>query len=193
MITLPATPSKIGVFISGGLDSALMYYLVLQANRAMANIHQINTYTIARTEGSKYFARPVIALVNKRMGLPYKEPKVVGDPTLPGHLHVQSGGWSAKEEGCSQIYIGVIDQQPEHDEGPHDFRYLRDDIVKMPLADTSKDNVVALIVEHGLEGLFHITHSCSTQEVGRCWNKCKGCEERSWAFSRLGLVDPGVV
>jgi Queuosine biosynthesis protein QueC len=191
MIILPNTTSKIGVFISGGLDSALMYYLVLEANKNLN--HEIIPYTIARTEGSKYFARPVIALVHKHIGIPYKEPMVVGDPTLPGHLHVMSGGWSAKQAGCDQIYIGVIKQLPEHDEGPHDFSKFQDNVVKMPLANFNKIQVLELIVKNGLEGLFHITHSCSTQEVGRCWNKCKGCEERSWAFSSLGITDPGVV
>ena len=191
-IDLPPTPSKIAMFVSGGLDSAILYYLLLKANAEVNNLHWIHPFVIARTEGSKYFTRPVIAHVHSQFNIPYEEPILVGDPSLPGHMQVRSGGQSAILMGYAQLYGGLISQQPEHkiDEEPADV--VEDDIVKLPFAGIDKSHVVDLIVQYKQEALFYLTHSCSIMEIGRCYT-CNGCRERTWGFDQLGLADPGTI
>ena len=191
-INLPPTHSKIAMFVSGGLDSAILYYLLLKANAEMDNIHYIHPFVIARTEGSKHFTRPVIAHIHSQFNMPYTEPKLVGDPSLPGHMQVRSGGESAIHMGYTQLYGGLISQLPEHkiDEEPADV--VEDDIVKLPFAGINKSHVVDLILQFKQEPLFYLTHSCSILEIGRC-HTCNGCRERTWGFSQLGLVDPGTI
>ena len=55
-ITLPQNKSRIGVFVSGGLDSAILYYLLLLENKLTGNIHEITPLSVMRKEGSKYFS-----------------------------------------------------------------------------------------------------------------------------------------
>ena len=191
-IDLPTTPTKIAIFISGGLDSAILYYLLLKANAEQGNIHQITTFTVERTEGSRYFARPVIAHVHSQFNIPYKEPHIVGDPSLPGHLQVMSGATSVRLMGFELMYGGVIDQLPEHIIGYEPAPVEENDVVKLPFKDLTKGYIIDLIQRHKQEALFYLTHSCSILEIGKC-NSCNGCNERNWGFAQCGLTDPGTI
>ena len=53
-IQLPTKASKLGVLVSGGIDSAILYYLLLLENQLRGNIHKILPISIIRKEGSKY-------------------------------------------------------------------------------------------------------------------------------------------
>lgn len=189
---LPSTPSKIAIFISGGLDSAILYYLLLKANVEKRYSHQIIPFTVNRTEGSRYFARPVIAHVHSQFNLPYREPYEVGDPTLPGHLQVMSGVNSVMHMGFDFIYGGVITQLPEHIIGYDPAPTSDSNIIKLPFKDITKGYIIDLIVRHKQEALFYLTHSCSILEIGKC-NTCNGCNERNWGFAQCGLTDPGTI
>jgi hypothetical protein len=191
-IDLPKDPTKIAVFISGGLDSAILYYLLLKANLAQNNIHQITPFTVNRTEGSRYFARPVIAHVHSQFNIPYQEPLIVGDPSLPGDFQILSGATSALYMGFEHIYGGVISQLPEHIIGYTPIDIPEDERYKLPFRDLNKGHIIDLILQHGQEPLFYITHSCSILEIGKC-NTCNGCNERNWGFAQCGLTDPGTI
>jgi hypothetical protein len=191
-IDLPSTPSKIAIFISGGLDSAILYYLLIKTNLAQGNLHQITPFTVNRTEGSKYFARPVIAHVHSQFNLPYKEPLIVGDPSLPGHLQVLSGATSAFHMGFELLFGGVITQLPEHTIGDEKTPVEENDTIKFPFKDLTKGYIIDLIVRHNQQALFYLTHSCSILEIGKC-NSCNGCNERNWGFAQCDLTDPGTI
>ena len=60
-ISLPIEPCRIGVFVSGGLDSAILYYLLQLENKRMHSIHEITPLIVQRKEGSKNFARLVVS------------------------------------------------------------------------------------------------------------------------------------
>ena len=191
-INLPSTPTKIAIFISGGLDSAILYYLLLKANAEQGNLHQITTFMVERTEGSRYFARLVIAHVHSQFNIPYQEPIIVGDPSLPGHLQVMSGATSVIHMGFDSIYGGVITQCPEHIIGYDPAPESDLEMIKLPFKHLTKGYIIDLIVRHKQEALFYLTHSCSILEIGKC-NTCNGCNERNWGFAQCGLVDPGTI
>jgi len=192
-IDLSSTPTKIAILISGGLDSAILYYLLLKANAEQGYLHQIIPFTVNRTEGSRYFSRPVIAHVHSQFNIPYKEPHMVGDPSLPGHLQVMSGANSIMHMGgFHSIYGGVITQLPEHIIGYDPAPAGDSDVIKLPFKDITKGYVVDLVVRHKQQALFYLTHSCSILEIGKC-NACNGCNERNWGFAQCGLIDPGTI
>jgi len=56
----------------------------------------------------------------------------------------------------------------------------------------NKSHIIDLVIKFNQQSLFHITHSCSSQELGRC-NVCNGCNERQWGFDQLGQTDPGTI
>jgi asparagine synthetase B (glutamine-hydrolysing) len=64
---------NLGVLVSGGIDSALLYYLLLKQNQEQGNTHNIKAYTILRKEGSRQYALPVINYINSLFNLPEQE------------------------------------------------------------------------------------------------------------------------
>jgi 7-cyano-7-deazaguanine synthase in queuosine biosynthesis len=194
LITLPTQKSKIGVLVSGGLDSAILYYLLLLENKLRGNIHEIVPISIMRKEGSKYFSSLVIGHVNQSFKIPYCDPIIVGNNTLPEEEQVKSGVNHAIELGFDVIYAGVIEQLPQHMINWQPIPSKETAKFKTPFQSINKSHIIEIIIKFKQEPLFYITHSCAGEQsqVGRC-NGCNGCNERRWGFDQLGLNDPGTI
>ena len=193
-IILPKKKSKIAVLVSGGLDSAILYYLLLLENKLRGNIHEIVPISVMRKEGSKYFSSLVVGHVNQAFQLPYHDPIIVGDNTLPEEEQVKSGVNQAIELGFDIVYAGVIEQLPQHMINWQPIPSKETAKFKTPFQSINKSHIIDIIVKCKQEPLFYITHSCSGEQsqVGRC-NGCNGCNERRWGFEQLELTDPGTI
>jgi 7-cyano-7-deazaguanine synthase in queuosine biosynthesis len=193
-ITLPQNKSRIGVFVSGGLDSAILYYLLLLENKLTGNIHEITPLSVMRKEGSKYFSSLVVGHVNQEFGIPYNDPLIVGNNTLPEEEQVKSGVNQALGQGFDIVYAGVIEQLPQHMINWQPIPVKETPRFKIPFQSINKSHVVDIIVRLKQEPLFYITHSCAgaQSQIGRC-KGCNGCNERLWGFGQLNLVDPGTI
>jgi hypothetical protein len=191
-INLPEERTKIAVLISGGIDSAILYYLMLTENKNIGHRHDIRPIAIMRSEGSEYFSKLVVANMNEKFNLIRQDAITVGNPSLPEDRQVRSGVMNAYELGFDMVYCGLIEQQPEHmvgwtqPDGKETRRF------KTPLKDLNKTHIIDLVIKCQQQDLFYITHTCNKIKVGRC-HKCNGCNERAWGFSQLGLTDPGLI
>ena len=177
MIQFPAR--RAGIFISGGLDSALLYYLLLKEN---PNI--VPLLCIKNAEQQQH-ALNVITHVQSLYGI-----KV--EPLEMRSTEVRTALKEAVFLGFHPVYVGVTKELEEFlvDWEPNNFRDTK--WVVGPFKDLDKSQIVDLVIKHQAEHLFLITHSCASQTQGRC-NVCNRCRERAWAFSQLGLTDPGTM
>jgi hypothetical protein len=191
-INLPKEKSRIGIFLSGGLDSAILYYLLLMENTLRGNLHEIVPISIMRKEGSKYCGKIVAGHIHGHFKLPQQDPLVMGDNTLPEEEQVKSGIEQAFGEGCDIVYAGVIEQLPQHMIGWQPIPSQETKRFKTPFKTLNKSHIIDMIKKLDQETLFYITHSCSVQEIGRC-NYCNGCNERAWGFAQLESADPGTI
>jgi hypothetical protein len=191
--TLPAEKKKIAVFVSGGIDSAIIYYLLEKVNHSMNCIHEIVPVSIIRKEGSRHFSKLVAAYVQDCFRMPFKDPIIVGDNTLPEDQQVASGVFEALDNlGFDVAYTGLIQQLPIHMVNWKPIPWEESDQFKAPLKDLNKSHVIELIYQLQHQSLFHITHSCAVWELGRC-RECNGCNERQWGFDQIGREDPGTI
>lgn len=186
-INLPTESQKIGVLVSGGLDSAILYHLVMQENKNIGNLHKVLAYTVLRTDGSKTHALSVIRHVSNYFSIPQTDLIAVGDNSLPQFEQVTSGLHDIWENyNTPTVYVGVIESLPIH--------AIRKKVVethryKIPMQPLNKSHVVDLVSQFKQEALFELTHACDF-EFGRCaW--CPGCLERQWGFDQNNIVDPG--
>jgi hypothetical protein len=180
---------RLGVFVSGGLDSAILYFLLLKENKELGNLHDIIPYTLFRKEGSSYAAAPLIEHIHRSLNIPLVRARRVGDTTLPEPQQVGSGIMEARTHGIDKIYAGLIQQLPQHMVNWEPIKYKETEIFKTPFSHLNKSHIVDLIRKFSQEYLYYITHSC-VNDVGRC-NICNGCNERSWGFDQLSIIDPG--
>ena len=180
-----------GIMLSGGLDSAILLYLLIKENPLI----KIQPFTIPKFDGSALYADPIIKHFNNKFGLAIPATIMVGDPTA----HHRAQSITAVKDIFSKypvdILFNALNQNPpslsDLPNAPN--RVKKSDHPKMvlPFVDLYKDQIVQFMIDNGQEDLMVITHTCTEQTVGRC-NKCWQCTERKWAFEQLDKEDIGV-
>jgi hypothetical protein len=179
--------TKVGVLISGGIDSALLYYLLLKENQN--NTHSIQPLVIARKEGSRYFARPIIDRINQLFKVTLST-KRLGNTELPepeqvGSAVKQAFHWFQFEE----IFIGLISNRVEHTVGFDPIPVPKMPGLHTPFRHLEKSHIIDIYYQLGIQYLLEYTHSCDQSETTQC-GTCNGCRERAWGFAELLQTDP---
>lgn len=187
-LSIPHTNSTIGIFISGGLDSALLYYL-LQKNNLEHRLNNVLVPIVVIKKGTDiHQVKRILAFLKAN------EPSVyhVSGPDDGSILMRSVIKQIYQSQFFTRVYLGVLEELPEFLDGwePHGFKSNK--WLTGPLSHLNKTHTVDLVYQLGLNELFTITHSCARQDTGRC-NMCNRCRERSWAFGKLGLTDPGIL
>lgn len=183
---------KYGILLSGGLDSAMLLYLLIKSN---SNIN-LQPFTIPKKDGSSIYAVMVINHLNNKLGLKISQPVLVGNP----NAHHTKQSTSAileifNKHRVDYLYMGVNTNPPELDNlngAPKRFLSSPSPRLIYPFAEMLKDEILKIMFDEGQEDLCNVTHSCTEQQVGRC-NLCWQCTERSWAFTRLHKIDTGTL
>lgn len=179
-----------GVMLSGGLDSAVLLCLILKENKDI----KIQPFTIPKHDGALLYINSIIAYINKECQVQIPETIVVGNQNLP---HNEQGPSAVKEikqkYDIDYLFFGSNKNPPVMLEGLNPVRIkTADPSILCPFFDMYKTDIVNLAVEHGLQYLFEITHSCTELQTGRC-NTCWQCRERAWAFNTLNITDTGTL
>jgi hypothetical protein len=179
-----------GIMLSGGLDSAILLYLLINQEPSI----KIQPFTIDKTDGASRYADPLIEHFNKKFSLSIPKTIYVGNP----RAHHRSQSTTAvidifNNYPVDHLFIGINQNPPElnhlpgapnRDKGSNDPRII------FPFVDFLKTDILKIMFEHRQEDLTYITHSCTEQSIGRC-NQCWQCTERAWAFSSIKMVDNG--
>lgn len=177
---------NIGVLVSGGMDSAIMYYLLTKLNIENNNLFNITPYTILKKEGSKKYALPIINYVQKKFDLQTTGLNVVGDNTLPERIQVDSGIKDVFNKGNDFVYVGIISAREEHRINWRKCVFVEEVRKKYPLLNLEKSHVVDLYIKYNLLDLLKLTYSCANDELNAC-GSCNGCNERQWGLNQMGL------
>ena len=170
---------RVGIFISGGLDSALLYHLILKENKDVVPL------LVFKNNEQYNRARDVIQYLQDLH-------QVNCEPILLINKDIRVAIKEAIGTGFDLVYLGVIKELEEFLVGWKPNNFSDTQWAKGPLKDLDKSQVVDLIVKNNVAHLFSITHSCASLPIGRC-NQCNRCRERAWGFKQLGLTDPGTL
>ena len=201
MITLDDVDSKIpkdktiGVLVSGGFDSAVLWYAVkkicLQRNQ------QCNPYTIPKLDGAEYHAKNVLKTTCELLGIPEIETTMVGQFSEDPGEYTRSGVKDVialkHEEFALTAVTAYFDDlvyypAPEERKRPNEYQLK---FMEQPFFYHTKNETVAFAKTLGiLDALMPITHSCTQQSISRC-NECYWCKERKMAFDKENLTDIG--
>lgn len=177
---------RIGILVSGGIDSAILYYLLTKLNVENNNQFIITPYTILRKEGSKTYALPIINYVQNKFNLPITSLNVVGDNTLPEIQQVESGVKDMFKNGEEYAYLGIIDSREEHSVNWLRWKPVETFNRRYPLLNLQKSHVIDLYKQYNLLDFLELTYSCALNEINACGN-CNGCNERKWGLQQVGL------
>lgn len=184
---------KIGILVSGGIDSALVAYLLIKKNKQKNWPYIIVPFTIRRQGVSDEYSKPIVKLINKLLDVDWQLPIIID----PGDLHHSKMVGTAIDIifytlDFDLVYTGTnkIPSIKLSGLAPARTKTTRPHMLKNPLENLEKSETIRLFYEYAIEELLIITHSCTQQTVGRC-NNCWQCNERAWGFSQLEITDPG--
>jgi hypothetical protein len=183
---------KYGIMLSGGLDSAVLLYLLIQQEPKI----QLQPFTIDKTDGAGLYANPIINHFNKKFSLTIPKTIYVGDPSVYHRLQSTTAVKDIfSKHPVDYLFIGINQNPPELDHlpgAPQRDKRSNDTRIIFPFVEMYKTDIIDLMFQYNQEDLIYITHSCTEQSVGRC-NKCWQCTERYWSFSKLGQEDNGLL
>jgi 7-cyano-7-deazaguanine synthase in queuosine biosynthesis len=197
---------RVGVVISGGFDSAVLWHMI---NKLYANTGAVVTpYTVPKVDGSIRHANMMLESYSKKNNVKRIHTRRVGivDQTnrypdgatlleqlvsgLREILYADIPLADVVYTGASPFPKHLVDNFPFV---PRDRNFTRgtewEDVCKQPFDTYTKDMLVAIAMDENiLDNIKDVTHSCVTQDRGRC-NECFWCQEREWAFTTNGRLD----
>lgn len=192
MLITTDNAKQYGILLSGGLDSAILLYLLVSVNPEI----KIQPFTIAKTDGAYLYADPIIDHFNAKFNLSIPKTIVVGDPTV---YHRLQSTTAVKEifdkHPVDYLFIGINQNPPELSSlpgAPQRAKYSPDPRIIFPFVNLYKHNILKFMYDADQQDLVNITHSCTEQQLGRC-NKCWQCTERAWAFTQIEKQDTGTL
>ena len=206
----------IGVVVSGGFDSSLLWHLVYGI--CLKRNQKCIPFTVPKVDGALTYANRMLEWSSKYYEQKRLHPIVINQQGVDWNRNDYLGDEVAQQllDGIKEIvdnnmadvvFTGVNDY-PQHYETLCSYHtparrkkvsesdYVHNgvpiqDIIKQPFADYTKDFLVRLAWEEGiLDDVASFSHSCVEQIRGRC-NECFWCNERSWAFQEADLSDIG--
>ena len=192
-ITIPTLAKKIGVMLSGGLDSTILLFLILkeiQDNKI--NVDLTAFIVPVKRLKAKEHAYRVIDFLEKYFQIKINA-EVIGSGELPHNLNINvPGRMILHQKLVDKLYVGV-NQNPPVDFGVPQInrRNPNDPIpnnVGFPFLQLYKTHILELYRIFNVLELAHMTHSCGTSADYSC-KKCFHCFERSWAFTELNLEE----
>lgn len=202
-MNIPVIDKPIGVLVSGGADSALLLYLLLQSYNSTIQI-----FTIANSRRHYYNAKAALDVV-------YRCVELTNNSNIEHHVFHRSLQADNDFYDIPKLYFdrglvhkvfhGLTANPPAEDlkyfpneQSVRDLQLRDPNIKKDIMPDNSKFILPWINVNKKeiynyykrldlLDTLYPITRSCETDDdvganhCGKCW----WCVERKWAFGRL--------
>jgi 7-cyano-7-deazaguanine synthase in queuosine biosynthesis len=184
-----------GIMLSGGLDSAVLLYLMLKA----CPTANIQIFYIAKYDGSYTYLDKIIQYLNTAFGIVLPAPIEVGSPDIH-HTQINQTGIKHvlfKYPKIEKLFIGINQNPPQPWGDPKWVFPIRptentNPRLDMPFMMLYKTHIVDLALQENQENLLMLTHTCTEQVTGSCM-KCFQCNERAWAFEKLNVLDPALI
>ena len=185
------TEKKYGIMVSGGLDSAVLLYMLIEEGA-----HEIQAFTIDKSDGSNLHANNVIEHFNDKFGLNLAKPILVGDPRVHHSKQSMTALIDIFTNHDIDCLYNALNQNPpgalsEHPGAPRRATRSPVEKLKLPFVDLHKNHILDFMYELEQEDLIDITHTCTERIYGRC-DVCWQCQERQWAFAQLNKRDTGI-
>lgn len=213
---LPPKDQTIGVVVSGGFDSSLLWHIIYGI--CLERKQKVIPFTVPKIDGALTYSTRMLKWSSKFYGTKQIHPFVIdpgidqspAQPYIGTEVAAQLLG-AIKiivDEGYADVvFTGVNAYPPNHEtlcsyHTPGDRNIVKDNTddyhgkpvnewIKQPFTELTKDKIIKLADElNVLDPISELSHSCVEVIRGRC-GECFWCKEREWGFSSTGHTDIG--
>ena len=185
-ISIPENCENINILVSGGVDSTLLTYLVLQQYDKPVICHFINNSedTLKRIFEplDKYFKSKFEKRYTVRM---LKHQQLFIRDAVQLILSVYPG---VVLTGCNKVVTHFTPTVYIRGDTPPVRGPALNEIHLRPFIDMDKVEILKVYLKENILDLLKLTRSCGLPGTDRC-NGCYFCMERAWAASVLNIVD----
>jgi hypothetical protein len=195
MIIETDTQTRYGILLSGGIDSAILLYLLVKINPKI----NIQPFTIPKKDGAAIYSLPIIKHFNKKFNLNIPHPILVGDISVHHRQMSRTAVEDIFSKNIIDLLYNAVNKTPYGDlnedndpRAPKRDKTSPSPKIILPFVDMYKTEILQIMYDNNQEDLIDITHTCTDMSIGRC-NICWQCQERIWAFKELGKIDTGVM
>ena len=187
---LNISEEKIGIFISGGTDSTLLAYMLLNENKMFGK--NISFFCIPKFDGAQKYAIKCVRKIEELLNIPTQKIYIIGDPFWD-HTETVQKAWQEvlSKKLVDRLFLADNITPPnENFPGLAPIRKKSSNaFLSQPFFELTKDEIIIKYYELGIEELLLETHTCTEQNEGEC-GICWQCSERAWAFNMLNKKDP---
>ena len=166
---------RIGVFVSGGFDSALLLYMLY----AHKTEHQITVFVIDRPNDSVKHSKRVVEYIDNHFGI-NSNIQYVGTSKVHHSLHIRTGIMDALKFPIDAVVLGTTANPTQIEKGPTRAASTNPQIVQ-PFITVTKDVLVGTAKKLNALELLDVSWSCEhpgETPCGVCWH----CKEKQWAI-----------
>ena len=187
--------SKIGILVSGGIDSGLALFLLLKTITDNRLDREIHACTVTKTPDAVENAIKIISLISNKFSIPVKHHVVDSHFDSSEHTrHTAAGAiflLNFVDIVISATNAIVSERILDDRDNPHRVSKT-DPRVARPFLEYTKDVTISLAIKYELIDLLANSHSCIKQSYSRC-GSCYWCKEREWGFRKNNYQDPGTL
>lgn len=194
------TVDKVGIFMSGGLDSAAMLLLIITELKDTERLETvpITAFTVEKSTGETLYSTRMLDLYRKEFCINIDHVNNIKN-SEEANLKARMD-YNVILQTCINfnglIYLSGNNMPSESikkfTKGSLGFKYPLSTLYELPFLDLVKPQMIDILYKLKSDFLIPYAHSCSRQFVGKC-NSCYSCEERFWGFEQLGLSDPETI
>jgi 7-cyano-7-deazaguanine synthase in queuosine biosynthesis len=196
----PLNNNKIALLFSGGVESVLIYYLVLQQEGIEDKI--FNLYLIDKYDNPLQEVEKLYLFLKNNFNDNLTRLKILkykNDTLEQNKIGLTLNNLNAEYDvmlyGINK-YPDDISIRPVHkyntfNEESIDNLYLKYPNIVLPFIDYTKDKIIKMYYDYKIENLLPLTLSCGNKN--RVCGECFNCKERKWAYDKLKIkLDMGL-
>lgn len=190
---------RYGILLSGGLDSAVLLFLLMTEYKNLNIIPNIKIFTVPKTDGSYLYVPGVISKINEKFNSNLGPTTLVGSPYDHHTVQVRHATNDILVSATVDVLFIATNQNPPEEE--FDFSQFKNganirskevtDWIHKPFFALRKSHIVDFMYQFDAAELATLTHSCIKMTDTRC-TVCFPCKEREWAFFKNQKVDLGL-
>lgn len=194
------TEKRTGVLVSGGLDSAILLFLLLKEIKDFNLDVDLTVYNVPNVnDGAMVYSKQVVDYLEKHFETKINLKNVGSGSASPLQL-ITSPAKLLLETGEIDVLYSGQNQFPEEAKTWQAYKNAQglfkrkspyapeSNQAKFPFIRLHKHHILEIYRQYDILDFASITHSCTTKVQGKCM-ECLWCKERTWAFTKLGLED----
>jgi len=196
--------NKIGIYMSGGLDSAALLALILSELKYIDKLESIPVFcfTVTKHNVPTNYAARLVKKVEEHFNVSLTHindiPNSPHDAYLNGYLGENAIKYIKNYTPNMIVYMGINKMAPD------DIRPFKQTLkieygnskynsyYSSPFLFLHKPQIIDILYKLNCEDLIPYTQSCNTLQVGKC-GECYACAERKWGFDYLEKSDPDTI